>query len=352
MTPGTQEGLPLRQTQSNTSDVANLPPPPNPSSDPKLEIPDRESPPITDDNDDLFKLTPRSAMKLLADGIEALVRITGDIPPTPPPTSPTFPNMRGMTAEKELIRSNSEKNLARLLREAQAAGGASSSSSSPRRPPIASHASGSGSSTTQPVDGVYLRQTPLATPPPPSKEPEPYVIVGENSQPLNVQHGAITRRFYSKQPPPISIEEYLTRVHRFCPMSTAVYLATSLYIHRLAVEEKAIPVAKRNSHRLVLAGLRVAMKALEDQSYPHNKFAKVGGVGEVELRRLEISFCFLVNFELVVTEETLKQHWQVLKDEQRQVLRPLQLVGIPTLSLNKLPKGKGKEAEGKENECN
>ncbi|KAJ8124426.1 hypothetical protein O1611_g9213 [Lasiodiplodia mahajangana] len=96
-------------------------------------------------------------------------------------------------------------------------------------------------------------------------------------------------------------------------MSTAVYLATSFYIFRLAVEERAIPVTRRNCHRLLLAGLRVAMKALEDLSYPHSKVAKVGGVSEIELARLEISFCFLVGFELVVDEETLSKHWEVLK---------------------------------------
>ncbi|CRK25790.1 hypothetical protein BN1723_013702 [Verticillium longisporum] len=177
---------------------------------------------------------------------------------------------------------------------------------------------------------------------------EPYIIIGENSQPLNLQHGAITRKFYSKKPPPISIEDYLARLHRFCPMSTAVYLATSLYIHRLAVDERAIPVTRRNCHRLVLAGLRVAMKALEDLSYAHGKMAKVGGVSEVELARLEISFCFLANFELVVREDALQKHADVLREGTSfHVLRQ----GVPTLTLNRRPKERILTAEGKENEA-
>uniref|UniRef100_L2FZ74 Cyclin-dependent protein kinase complex component n=1 Tax=Colletotrichum fructicola (strain Nara gc5) TaxID=1213859 RepID=L2FZ74_COLFN len=314
MTPKPEDGAPLQPTESNSSEVPELPPPPNPSLDPRLSITDAESPPNAPENDDVFKLSPRAAMRLLSGGIEALVRITGDIPPTPPPTSPTLPNMRGMTAEKELIRTNSEKNLARMRQEAEAAMAA----------------------------GPSQTQTP--TPPPPSRPPEPYIIIGENSQPINLQHSAITRKFYSKKPPPISIEEYLTRIHRFCPMSTAVYLATSLYIHRLAVEERTIPVTRRNAHRLVLAGLRVAMKALEDLSYPHSKMAKVGGVSELELARLEISFCFLANFELVAREDTLKKHWEVLKTEQSiKILQP-----TPTLSLNRKPRDK--TFAGKENE--
>jgi hypothetical protein len=193
--------------------------------------------------------------------------------------------MRGMQAEKENIkRSNSYTSFANI------------------RPRTPSNSSGGSDD----IDGVNFRKTPLGSP---TVAPtEPYIIIGDNAEPLNVQHSAITRKFYSKHPPPISLEDYLMRIHKFCPMSTAVYLATSFYIHRLAIEERAIPVTRRNSHRLLLAGLRVAMKALEDLSYPHSRFSKVGGVSESELARLEISFCFLTNFEFKTSKESLLQH--------------------------------------------
>ncbi|KAK8090356.1 cyclin [Apiospora hydei] len=227
---------------------------------------------------------PIAALKLLSGGIEALVRVTGDIPPTPPPTSPTIPHMRGFAKEKaDIVRVHSERSLLRLQQQAQAQDQAAAAA--------AAAAAAKASTTTSPffspqapIDGVKLRHTPTS----PRRRPRP------------LSPTAITRKFYSKAPPPISIEDYLLRMHRFCPMSTAVYLATSLYIFRLAVDERAIPVTRRNCHRLLLAGLRVAMKALEDLSYPHAKVARVGGVSEVELARLEISFCFLAGFELVV----------------------------------------------------
>lgn len=226
--------------------------------------------------------------------------------------------MRGFQKEKaDIVRSHSEKNLANMSAAQQE--GDPFFAPQPKRPspersstPSSQRSSTPSSQTRQPIDGVHLRHTP--TPPPPPGSPEPYIVIGANSQPLNLQHSAITRKFYSKAPPPISIEDYLLRMHRFCPMSTAVYLAASLYIFRLAVDERAIPVTRRNCHRLLLAGLRVAMKALEDLSYPHAKIARVGGVTELELARLEISFCFLAGFELVVTEESLRKHWQLLKD--------------------------------------
>lgn len=349
---GDGQATTTQQALSDSSELPVLPPPPNPSSDPALVVHETDSPRIDPQiSNDIFKISPRTALRLLSKGVEALVLVTGDIPPTPPPTSPTMPHMRGIQLEKDSIkRSNSEKDLARMRQQAEASSQRPTSSREVSAlSELSSHSSNSaGSTASQPIDGVRLRATPSPAGVEPLKSPEPYLVIGENSQPLNLQHGAITRKFYSKKPPPISIEDYLSRMHRFCPMSTAVYLATSLYIHRLAVDERAIPVTRRNAHRLVLAGLRVAMKALEDLSYPHGKMAKVGGVSEVELARLEISFCFLTNFELVVTEQVLREHCDVLRQGNSwNVLRE----GLPALTLNnkRLAKAGGSERQ-QENE--
>ncbi len=343
------------------------PPPPIPSTDPTLlnaKPTDGEviSPRLIP-HDDIFKIPPLTALKLLSAEVEALVNMTGDIPPTPPPTSPTMPNMRGMQAEKEsIVRSHSERSLTRLREQAMAGKSSPLRGRSPHKSPGKSpgkapegspRKSPSGQATieqaspaAQPIDGVHLRSS--TSRPPASPRPdlhietsrEPYIVIGDNSQPLNLQHSAITRKFYSRAPPPISISDYLLRIHRFCPMSTAVYLATSLYIHRLAVLERAIAVTKRNVHRLLLAGLRVAMKALEDLSYPHSKFAKVGGVSEAELARLEISFCFLAGFELVVDAQALGDQWEMLrKGREGWAALSHKGGGIGVLKLDRRPRG-------------
>lgn len=301
-----------------------LPPRPNPSADAGLAIKATndvaDTLPPSPNSMDVFTIGPVTALKLLAGGISMLVRVTGDVPPTPPLAFTTPPNMRGMQAEKENIaRSNSYKSFADLHKRHRT----TSNSSRP---------------SEDTVDGVSFRKIPIGSPD--IAPTEPYIIIGDNAEPLNVQHGAITRKFYSKHPPPISLEDYLMRIHKFCPMSTAVYLATSYYIHKLAVNERAIPVTRRNCHRLLLAGLRVAMKALEDLSYPHSRFAKVGGVSESELARLEISFCFLTNFEFRTDKETLLEHAINLKEiSSRQgamnftPTMPLQAKKRPTVAL-------------------
>lgn len=296
---------------------------------------------------DISKLPAADALRMLSATLEWLVKVTGDVPPTPPPRTPTDPKMSDLQAEKDILaRASSRPTTPRPTTPRSLPTPASSFSSSSSRPgsPSASKKNDEGkkaadtttptptgqsrlqayraamaqqlrTSQQQAIDGVKLKHEP-PTPPEPTEDTAPptIIVVGAGQQPANSQHGAITRKFYSKLEPPITITQYLTRLHQFCPMSTAVYLATSLYIHRLAVEQRAIPVTRRNVHRLVLAGLRVASKALEDLAYPHAKVARVGGVSESELARLEISFCFLAGFELVIGHEGLSQHWESLRE--------------------------------------
>jgi hypothetical protein len=276
-------------TRSNSAPATpELPRPPSPSKDagiiPVSGLSQADSDTIPNLEDlDIFTLSAIAALKLLCGTIEGLVRITGDVPPTPPISLPSTPNLGLIQTEKESVARQNRRRSSGAVDNADDA------------------------------DGVPPRaKTPIGSPE--AHPTEPLHIIGSNMEPLNIQHGAITRKFYSKKPPPIALEEYLMRLHKYCPMSTAVYLATSLYIHRLAVIEKIIPVTARNVHRLVLAGLRVAMKALEDLSYPHRRFAKVGGVSEPELGRLEVSFCFLTNFELKVDKEMLLEHAKVIRD--------------------------------------
>ena len=265
-----------------------IPRPPSPSADPRMTMGTEEQAGEAvalpeADSLDIFTLKPLAALKMLCGSIETLIRVTSDAPPTPPSSQPRTP-----------VIGAGPENVPNCAQE-----GATKDSFMDR----------------DDDDGVPPKaKTPIGSPE--AHPAEPLHIVGANIKPLNIQHSAVVRKFYSKKPPPIGLEEYLLRLHQFCPMSTGVYLATSLYIHRLVVIEKIIPVTIRNVHRLVLAGLRVAMKALEDQSYPHRRFAKVGGVSESELGRLEISFCFVTDFELRMSGEKLLEHAKTIRAEE------------------------------------
>ena len=278
-------------TSPRLSSIPRLPPPPSPSADagiaPLKQDPAEDHGTLPNPAElDIFTLSPVAALKILCTSLETLVRITGDIPPTPPVSRPSTPKMDFTKAAKENTARHVEQDTKQKRRSRQWIG--------------------------DDGDVPTRARTPIGSPE--ARPTEPLHILEPHVEPLYTQHGAVIRKFYSKKPPPIPLEDYMMRLHQYCPMSTAVYLATSLYIHKLAITERLLPVTARNAHRLVLAGLRVAMKALEDLSYPHSRFAKVGGVTEPELARLEVSFCFVTDFNLRVTSQMLLEHAKIARD--------------------------------------
>ncbi|CAF9913585.1 MAG: hypothetical protein HETSPECPRED_001603 [Heterodermia speciosa] len=319
------------KTCEGSDHVPALPPPPEPSADggivPTLDTTSKDSDAIPQGYDiDIFTLSSVAALKILCGTVETLVKITGDVPPTPPVSAPNTPISR-VIRTPQIIRAIAQSEAKITQKSCQdrppTPYAQEMQETSEPMPPSAER-----DTQSEPKDVPPRAKTPIGSPE--AHPAEGLHIIGSNMEPLNVQHGAITRKFYSKRPPPIPLEEYLLRLHRYCPMSTGVYLATSLYIHRLAIIEKILPVTARNAHRLLLAGLRVAMKALEDLSYPHRRFAKVGGITETELGRLEVSFCFVTNFELKVTSKMLLEHVLAVRDG-------LPLTEAPTGFQPKLP---------------
>jgi hypothetical protein len=133
-----------------------------------------------------------------------------------------------------------------------------------------------------------------------------------------VQHAAIARRFFSKVAPPFSLNDYLTRFHHFCPHSAGVYLAAAAYIYQLCVSDLMVPATDRTMHRLSLAAIRVAAKALEDNKWAQERIAKVGGVSSQQLMNLEVTLCFLLDFELYVDEKIMARRMFMLQEAARQ----------------------------------
>ena len=301
---GTPEERDTLQPEKSRTPPAEPPAPPDPSNDPGV-IPLIKSPPpeedeIPDGPIDIFTLSSVAALKLLCRSIDTLVRFTGDVPPTPPVRS------RGPSptrSQDDLTKENARPGYL----------------TPHKRNVSATHLH----LMTQPVPPPS-EKSPIGSPEAHHAEPYPNPSDTIPVEPVTQQPPGssaynllLARKFYSKRPPPIGITDYLLRLHKYCPMSTAVYLATSTYITQLAIHDRSIPVTPRNVHRLLLAGLRVAMKALEDLSYPHARFSQVGGVTEKELAKLEVTFCFLMSFELRVDAARLTTEAENLRSMGR-----------------------------------
>lgn len=124
----------------------------------------------------------------------------------------------------------------------------------------------------------------------------------------------IIKRFWGKKPPDITVWDYLLRMHHYCPMSPAVYLAAGLYVYRLCVQMQTFVLTPLSVHRLVLAALRIACKNIEDINFKQTRFASVCGITNADLYRLEVAFLFLIDFDICIDAIVL-QHQLVILTE-------------------------------------
>lgn len=125
---------------------------------------------------------------------------------------------------------------------------------------------------------------------------------GDNDEPTYIQNQklSIAKRFFLKTPPPVSITDYLHRIHKYCPLSTSTFIAAGHYIYKVCVKHHSVPFVAENAHRLILAALRVACKVIEDLTYPQKRFSVAGGVSPADLFKLEIAFLFLIDFDIKI----------------------------------------------------
>ena len=282
----------MEYPENGASDTEHLlngkaPAAPNPASDvgilPPLQKLDGTTH-LLPENTDWYpiSLAPLAALEMLSDALQQLAIATGDIPPT--------------TSLNHLAISTS------------------TTVKTDGRSPLTSR-------PATPTPEIHPEELSTASIPEPEAElSEPTITVVEaDASPLAIQQEMIARKFFSKAPPPISIKDYLLRLQQYCPMSTAVYLTAGTYIQKLAIEEQIVPLTKRTIHRLALASLRVAMKALEDLRYPQSRFAGVGGVAGSELGKLEIALCYLMDFDLQVNNKYLYEKMELLRQAAQQM---------------------------------
>ncbi len=266
---GMEDGV---AADAGTATPRSPPPPPSPSSATSVYVDLHNHKPneplkLESERWDIHSISGLAALRMLFQALEALVEVTGDIPPTPPVSRPTTPNTED-TRQLALRRLSS---------------------------PEAAMSIGS-----------------------PEAHPHEPLAVQQYAPDASVQNAAIARRFFSKKKPSFSLEQYLLRLHEHCPHSPAVYLAAASFCHRLCVAELKVPATNRTIHRLALASIRVSEKALEDNKWRQERMAKVGGVTKKSLNHLEIALLFLLEFKLLVNEEVLASRMFLLQQAARQ----------------------------------
>jgi hypothetical protein len=260
--------------------------------------------PLTLQNEhwDIDVISSVGALRMLIEAVEKLADNTGDIPPTPPVSRPGTPK------RSQLFPTPSERAAKRLSGTVHAAVGAGDVP-----------AMQIGSPEAHPCEPIT-------------------VDVSPHAEDISFQHAAIARRFFSKCAPPFSLRSYLLQIHKHCPHSPGVYLAAAAYIHRLCIVDYAVPATQRTIHRLTLAAIRVAAKSIEDNKWAQARMARVGGVSNVQLLNLEITLCFLLDFDLFVDRQIMAKGIYGLQNAARRGLGRGGMMGMQPLALHLPPR--------------
>ncbi|KAL3509657.1 hypothetical protein ACH5RR_029058 [Cinchona calisaya] len=115
--------------------------------------------------------------------------------------------------------------------------------------------------------------------------------------------------------PSISIPKYLERIYKYTNCSPSCFVVGYVYIDRLVHKYPDSLLVSLNVHRLLVTCVMVASKMLDDVHYNNAFFARVGGVTNAELNRLELELLFLLDFGVTVSSQVFETYCQHLEKE-------------------------------------
>jgi hypothetical protein len=85
--------------------------------------------------------------------------------------------------------------------------------------------------------------------------------------------------FHGLRAPPISIEAYLVRIAKYAKCSPACFVHSMVHMLKLAQQDVSFAPTRLNVHRLLLTGVLISAKFLDDRYFNNAFYAKVGSDG-------------------------------------------------------------------------
>ncbi|KAK1283279.1 Cyclin-U1-1 [Acorus calamus] len=123
--------------------------------------------------------------------------------------------------------------------------------------------------------------------------------------------------FRGAKAPGISVAKYLERMHRFTSCSPSCFVVAFAYVDRLVHLHPGSRVVSTNVHRLIVTGVLIASKVLDDLHDSNQFFARVGGVTKREMNRMELEMLFLLDFKVSLSPSVFKTYCEHLEKELR-----------------------------------
>ncbi|ERN12729.1 cyclin-U1-1 [Amborella trichopoda] len=138
--------------------------------------------------------------------------------------------------------------------------------------------------------------------------------LGSSTSPVSLSNQSLAV-FHGVRAPSISIPKYLERIYKYTNCSPSCFVVGYVYMDRLFHRYPDAPLVSLNVHRLLVTSLMVASKVLDDVHYNNAFYARVGGVSNAELNRLELEMLFLLDFGVMVSSRVFESYCLHLEKE-------------------------------------
>uniref|UniRef100_A0A7N0T3T5 Cyclin n=1 Tax=Kalanchoe fedtschenkoi TaxID=63787 RepID=A0A7N0T3T5_KALFE len=130
----------------------------------------------------------------------------------------------------------------------------------------------------------------------------------------------IVSDFHGIKAPDLGIQQYLERIFTYSSCSPSCFVIARIYIDRL-LKRQSMHLTSLNVHRLLITGIMVAAKFMDDAFFNNAYYARVGGISTKELNKLEMTFLFGLDFRVHVTTDTFSKYCLMLHAEAPGVLK-------------------------------
>ncbi|XP_057961294.1 cyclin-U1-1-like [Malania oleifera] len=123
------------------------------------------------------------------------------------------------------------------------------------------------------------------------------------------------RAFHGARAPNISLAKYVERLYKYCSCSPACLVVGYIYIDRMVHRHPRFLLVSLNVHRLLVTSVMLASKMLDDVHYNNAFYARVGGVSNAELNRLELELLSMLDYGVMVSSRVFESYCLHLEKE-------------------------------------
>lgn len=111
--------------------------------------------------------------------------------------------------------------------------------------------------------------------------------------------------FHVLRQPGIGVSDYCHRIAKYSKCSPVCFAFALIFMQRLAEKDSIYHPAPLNVHRLLITGVMLAAKLVDDSYFTNSYYAKIGGISTADLNSMELAMLQLLEYRLHAPEAQL-----------------------------------------------